>query len=241
MTNPPYILNRLEGMARCMNHPRMYAFIHVPVQSGSSNVLNDMKREYSREEFERVCDVLSELVPDVTLATDIICGFPTEDEDDFQETMSLVRKYQFAVCNISQFYPRPGTPAARMKLIKTQVVKDRSRRLSQLFNDGIDPYTHLVGTTQRVWINEVAHDKHNLAGHTKNYVQVLVSPAEAAMGTDCMCEIYESGRFFVRGRVVKTTSSGSGSSWKWLLLIAVALIFLAIYLGPKFASVARVE
>ena len=78
----------------------MYSFIHVPVQSGSSNVLNDMKREYSREEFEKVCDVLLEHVPGMTLATDIICGFPTEDEEDFEQSIDLIRKYSFSVVNI---------------------------------------------------------------------------------------------------------------------------------------------
>ena len=82
----------------------MYSFLHCPVQSGSNAVLNDMKREYSREEFCEVCDTLLALVPGLQLATDIICGFPTESEEDFEETLSLIRKYQFSVVNISQVW-----------------------------------------------------------------------------------------------------------------------------------------
>ena len=127
----------------------------------------------------------------------------------------------------SQFYARPGTPAARMKQLKSQVVKDRSRRLTDVFNNEIrDPHRHLVGTRQRVWITEIAHDKHNLCGHTKDYVQVIVSPAEAALGTDCFCDIYEAGRFFVRGRVV--VSDARGSSWIWWLCVVVAALAIVL-------------
>jgi len=83
MTNPPYILEHLQAMADILNHPRVYSFLHVPVQSGSNAVLDKMNREYLIEEFMEVCDYLIERVPDITLATDIICGFPTENDQDF--------------------------------------------------------------------------------------------------------------------------------------------------------------
>jgi len=80
MTNPPYILEHLQAMADIMNHPRVYQFLHVPVQSGSNDVLDKMNREYTVEEFNEVCDFLKASMPHMTLATDVICGFPTEDE-----------------------------------------------------------------------------------------------------------------------------------------------------------------
>ena len=69
MTNPPYILQHLEAIAECLNHPNVYSFLHVPVQSGSTKVLNDMNREYTREEFEQVADYMIEHVPGVTIMT----------------------------------------------------------------------------------------------------------------------------------------------------------------------------
>lgn len=69
----------------------------------------------------------------MTIATDIICGFPTETDEDFEETLALLREYKFPVLHISQFYPRPGTPAARMKLIGGQEVKRRSREATKIF------------------------------------------------------------------------------------------------------------
>lgn len=78
MTNPPYILEHLENIATILNHPNVYAFLHIPVQAGNNEVLTNMNREYTVEEFEKVSDYLIANVPDITLATDIICGFPGE-------------------------------------------------------------------------------------------------------------------------------------------------------------------
>ncbi|KAF4522850.1 hypothetical protein B566_EDAN008169 [Ephemera danica] len=111
MTNPPYILEHLPEMAELLCHPRVYSFLHVPVQSGSDAVLADMKREYSRDDFEHVVTFLRERVPGINIATDIICGFPTETEADFAETIDLCSKFKFPSLFINQFFPRPGTPA----------------------------------------------------------------------------------------------------------------------------------
>lgn len=151
MTNPPYILEHLDAMGDILNHPRVYAFLHVPVQSGSNKVLDKMNREYLIEEFNEVCDFLVENVADITLATDIICGFPTETEEDHKETLGLIERYKFPVLNISQFYPRPGTVAAKWKKVPTSDVKKRSSEVTKLF----DSYTtnlHYMGETVLVWI-----------------------------------------------------------------------------------------
>ncbi len=92
MTNPPYILDHLEPIAKILNSDRVYSFLHVPVQAGSDSVLEDMKREYTNADFCKVVNVLRKRVPGITIATDIICGFPTETESDFQDTMALCKK-----------------------------------------------------------------------------------------------------------------------------------------------------
>lgn len=100
-----------------LNHPCVFAYMHIPVQSGSDAILGSMNREYTSEEFRRVADTLLAQVPGLELATDIICGFPGETDEDFEATMALVRQYKFPHTHISQFYPRPGTPAARMRKV----------------------------------------------------------------------------------------------------------------------------
>jgi threonylcarbamoyladenosine tRNA methylthiotransferase CDKAL1 len=206
MTNPPYILDHLEAIADVLNHEKVYAFLHVPVQSGSNDVLLGMNREYTVEEFSRVADYLLEHVPGLTLATDIICGFPGETEKHFDETMELVEKYRFHIMNISQFYPRPGTPAAKMKRVPTQIVKNRSRRITKLF-DSFDPYPLLVGTIQKVWINtEVSDDQKYTVGHTKNYTKVLLERDDLLMGSMVDVKITSSARFHVIGEIMTSSS-----------------------------------
>nr|XP_044632935.1 threonylcarbamoyladenosine tRNA methylthiotransferase isoform X3 [Equus asinus] len=141
MTNPPYILEHLEEMAKILNHPRVYAFLHIPVQSASDTVLMEMKREYCVADFKRVVDFLKEKVPGITIATDIICGFPGETNQDFQETVKLVEEYKFPSLFINQFYPRPGTPAAKMEQVPAQVKKQRTKDLSRVFHS-YNPYDH---------------------------------------------------------------------------------------------------
>ncbi|MES1916002.1 MAG: Threonylcarbamoyladenosine tRNA methylthiotransferase, variant 2, partial [Cercozoa sp. M6MM] len=132
MTNPPYIREHVDAIAKIMQHPRVYAFLHLPVQAASDRVLHDMRREYTCEDFEEVVRRLREQVPNITLATDIICGFPGETEEEFDETLELVDRHRFPIVNISKFYPRPGTPAARMRRVPTSEVKRRSKALTAL-------------------------------------------------------------------------------------------------------------
>ncbi|XP_027307013.2 threonylcarbamoyladenosine tRNA methylthiotransferase isoform X2 [Anas platyrhynchos] len=201
MTNPPYILEHLEEMAKILNHPRVYAFLHIPVQSASDSVLMDMKREYCVADFKRVVDFLKEKVPGITIATDIICGFPGETDEDFQETMKLVEQYRFPSLFINQFYPRPGTPAAKMHQVPAAVKKQRTKDLSQLFHS-YNPYDHKVGERQRVLVTEESFDSNYYVAHNPFYEQVLVPKDPVLMGKMVEVNIYEAGKHFMKGQPV---------------------------------------
>ncbi|TYZ62322.1 hypothetical protein PybrP1_009486 [[Pythium] brassicae (nom. inval.)] len=202
MTNPPHMRAHLDAIAAVLNHDAVYSFLHVPVQAGSDRVLQAMHREYAVRDFCAVADALLAAVPGLALATDVICGFPGEADDDFAQTAALVARYRFSVLNISQFYPRPGTPAAKMPRVPTQVVKTRSRQLTKLF-ESFDPYPALVDTTQKVWINtEVSDDGRFTVAHTKNYTKVLLQRDDSLMGCTAQVAITASSRFHVSGTVV---------------------------------------
>ncbi|KAF7272415.1 hypothetical protein GWI33_014802 [Rhynchophorus ferrugineus] len=188
MTNPPYILEHLEEIAKIMNNPRVYSFLHVPVQSGSDEVLGDMKREYCRADFEHVVEFLKNRVPGITIATDIICGFPTETEKNFEDTMSLCENYKFPSLFINQFFPRPGTPAALMPRVDPQEVKSRTKRLTELFYS-YEPYGHKIGEIQYVLVTEISHDKKHYVGHNEFYEQVLLPMKPELMGRLVRVEI----------------------------------------------------
>uniref|UniRef100_A0A673M5A1 tRNA-t(6)A37 methylthiotransferase n=1 Tax=Sinocyclocheilus rhinocerous TaxID=307959 RepID=A0A673M5A1_9TELE len=202
MTNPPYILEHLEEMVRILQHPRVYGFLHVPVQSASDSVLMDMKREYCCADFRRVTDFLQERVPGITIATDIICGFPGETEEDFEQTMELVRQYRFPSLFINQFYPRPGTPAAKMEQVPAHVKKQRTKELSALFHS-YKPYDHKIGERQRVLVTEDSFDSQHYVAHNKFYEQVLVPKKPELKGKMVEVDIYEAGKHYMKGRPVE--------------------------------------
>ncbi|KAJ8924551.1 hypothetical protein NQ315_000700 [Exocentrus adspersus] len=199
MTNPPYILEHLEEIAKIMSHPRVYGFLHVPVQSGSDQVLADMKREYCRADFEHVVDFLRDRVPGITIATDIICGFPTETPSDFEDTLSLCEKYKFPSLFINQFFPRPGTPAALLPRIPTQEVKQRTKKLTELFYT-YQPYDHKIGEIQEVLVTEVSHDKKHYVGHNEFYEQVLIPMMQEYLGKLVKVKIESASKFSMMGR-----------------------------------------
>ncbi|KAF5954789.1 hypothetical protein HYC85_007645 [Camellia sinensis] len=210
MTNPPYILEHLKDIADVLCHPCVYSFLHVPVQSGSDAVLAAMNREYTVGEFRTVVDTLTELVPGMQIATDIICGFPGETDEDFGQTVSLIDEYKLPQVHISQFYPRPGTPAARMKKVPSTVVKKRSRELTNVF-ESLTPYNGMEGKVERIWITEIATDGIHLVGHTKGYVQVLVIGPETMLGTSAIVKITSVGRWSVFGEVIETLNQINGN------------------------------
>uniref|UniRef100_A0A8C6XVG1 tRNA-t(6)A37 methylthiotransferase n=1 Tax=Naja naja TaxID=35670 RepID=A0A8C6XVG1_NAJNA len=201
MTNPPYILEHLEEMSKILNHPRVYAFLHVPVQSASDSVLMDMKREYCVADFKRVVDFLKARVPGITIATDIICGFPGETDEDFQETMKLVEEYRFPSLFINQFYPRPGTPAAKMPQVPAQIKKQRTKELSKLFHS-YNPYDHKIGERQKVLVTEESFDSKFYVAHNKFYEQILVPKKPEFMGKMVEVDIFEAGKHFMRGQPI---------------------------------------
>ncbi|CAH2013365.1 unnamed protein product [Acanthoscelides obtectus] len=242
MTNPPYILEHLEEIAKIMSHPRVYRFLHVPVQSGSDQVLADMKRQYCRSDFENVVDFLKEKVPGITIATDIICGFPTETERDFEDTINLCNKYNFPSLFINQFFPRPGTPASLLPKVPTQEVKQRTKRLTDLFYT-YQPYDHKIGEIQEVLATEVSHDKKHYVTHNEFYEQVLIPMRKEFLGKLVKVKINKATKFSMIGEpldeikmpgLTKPLEKGQVSGVKLegnvdkKVLIALLLLFISI-------------
>jgi len=168
MTNPPYILEKLDEIAWFLNQPMVYKFLHIPVQSGNNMILKAMNREYTREEFERVCTYMMEKVPMITIATDIICGFPGETQDQFNDSLSLIKKFKFPIVNISQFYPRNGTPAAKLPQLPHNVKKSYSKQLDTLFHS-YNPNSIMLGRCVRGY----GYSLDDMIAHTNNHIKLI--------------------------------------------------------------------
>ena len=156
MMNPMYVprfLDRLISLYR--NNDRIFKFLHMPVQSGSERILRKMKRGHTAKIFLDVAKELRKKIPDITIATDIITGFPSESEEDFEETLSLIKESKPDVINSSRYSPRPGTVASKYPKISTAIVKKRSTRL----HDTIKKTSMSRNQTWHGWKGEILIDE----------------------------------------------------------------------------------
>ncbi len=135
MMNPWHLRKILSLLIKSFRNNKIMKFIHIPVQSGSEKVLKDMKRIHTVEEFKEVVKVFRANFSEVTIATDVIVGYPTESEEDFQMTLDLVSEIKPEVINKASFSSRPGTAASKLKKIPTEIIKNRTRRLDKLYID----------------------------------------------------------------------------------------------------------
>ncbi|MEY4493706.1 MAG: hypothetical protein RL355_1055 [Actinomycetota bacterium] len=141
----------IEAMAQT---PNVMPSLHMPLQSGSDRILQIMRRSYRQEKYLGIIDRVRQAIPDAAITTDIIVGFPGETEDDFQETLEVVKKARFAGAFTFQYSKRPGTPAAEMPdQIDPDVVQERFERLVELANDiAWQENKKIVGTQVEVLI-----------------------------------------------------------------------------------------
>lgn len=181
-------------------------YIHLPLQSGSSNILKRMGRRYTKEEYLNLFNKIKSRIPNVAISTDIIVGFPGETESDFQETLEVVKTCKYDNAFTFIFSPRVGTPAARMKDdTPTAVKEDRLQRLNELVNEySLEANTKLVGNTEEVLItgkSDRGEDK--VCGYTKTMKLVNVVGREELIGQIVPIRITEAKSFSLNGEVNK--------------------------------------
>ncbi len=133
MGNPEHTKKYLNEIVEVYKNPKIIKFIHLPVQSGSNKVLKEMKRKYTVEEFELIINNFRENNPGISISTDIIVGYPTETEEDFNQTIDLVNKLRFEVLNISKYASRPNTISSKLKQLPSQLIKQRSMELTNVY------------------------------------------------------------------------------------------------------------
>ena len=133
MMNPGNTLPVLDKLIELYNHPKMFKFLHIPVQAGNNEVLKAMNRKYSAEDFIKIVEAFRKEIPEITISTDIIVGFPSETEEQFNDSLELIKKTRPDIINISRYAARDGTIAARMKQFSTNELKRRSKLMTDVF------------------------------------------------------------------------------------------------------------
>ncbi|MFC1486190.1 tRNA (N(6)-L-threonylcarbamoyladenosine(37)-C(2))-methylthiotransferase [Thermoproteota archaeon] len=132
MMNPDHVLAMLDDLIEAYKSEKVFKFLHLPVQSGDNTVLNLMNRHYTVDNFKQIVLAFRKEIPQLTLSTDVICGFPGESREAFELTKKLVAEVQPDVINVSKFFSRPRTPAQKLSPIAPKELNRRSRELAEL-------------------------------------------------------------------------------------------------------------
>ncbi len=176
--------------------------LHLPFQSGSTEILKKMNRHYTKEGYLELVRKVREAMPEITLSTDIIVGFPGETEEDFQETLDVIRKARYCTAFTFIYSKRTGTPAAKMEnQVPEDVVKDRFDRMLQVLNPIVHEVTEeQVGKVLPVLVEEVSkHDENILTGRTEQNTLVHFSGSKDLIGQMVPVKIIENKTFYVIG------------------------------------------
>ncbi|CAD6493115.1 MAG: tRNA-2-methylthio-N(6)-dimethylallyladenosine synthase [Candidatus Argoarchaeum ethanivorans] len=131
MMNPAVAKSITDELIEAYQNEKIYKFLHLPVQSGSDTVLEDMRRHYKTENYRKIISAFRSRYPDGIVSTDFIVGYPTERGEDFQHTLALLREVQAFKVNITRFSSRPHTKASQLKEISSGIKKERSRELTK--------------------------------------------------------------------------------------------------------------
>lgn len=192
----------IETMAK---YPNIDHWLHFPVQSGSTSCLKRMGRRYTREEYLERAKKIKEMIPDMSLSTDIIVGFPGETEEEFLDTLSLAKEVGYSSAFTFIYSPRPGTPAATMEQVPPEVSHERFNRLKALVDDLTAKHSdEMIGKTFEVLVEGTSkRDENVLSGYARN--GKLVNFVGPAYLTGCLVNvrILESHVYSLKGEMVE--------------------------------------
>jgi MiaB-like tRNA modifying enzyme len=136
MMNPTNLRAIMDDLIEVYKSDKVFKFLHIPLQSGNDEILKKMRRDYTVEDFKEIVDRFRAEIPNLTISTDLIVGFPTETDEQFEDSLNALREMKFEVLNISRFVPRPRTEANYMKgRINGKIIKERSKLLTDIFHN----------------------------------------------------------------------------------------------------------
>jgi len=199
MMNPMYMSRIKQELIESYDNEKVFKFLHIPVQSGSNKVLNDMKRGHTSETFREIVKKTKDRFENFTISTDIIVGFPSETEEDFQKTLSLLDETKPDVVNLSKYSARPGTDAAELKQIDAAEIKRRSKIIFEQINKiSMESNKKWIG-----WKGKVLFDENTEEGiKGRNYAYKPISVQEKVnIGDSHIVEITDATRKRLIGKI----------------------------------------
>jgi len=181
MMNPNHVLPILKDLVEIYKDEKIYKFLHIPLQSASNNILKSMNRFYKKQDFLDIIKKFRKQIPNITIATDIIVAYPGETQEDYQETLNLVKEIQPDVLNLAKYWSMKGTPAAELKQVPKKEAKRRVVELMCLFRK-------VLLEKNKLWINKpvsvLVYDKfnNNYLARSPEYKLVLFKSQKNLLG-----------------------------------------------------------
>ena len=201
MMEPRETLRILPELIDAYSNPKVYKFLHLPVQSGDDEILHRMNRGYKVEDFIKIVRSFRQKFPEMTLSTDIIVGFPGENDKSFENTMKLIKEIKPEILNITRFSPRPKTPAYKWKKPSTNKVKEWSQKLTALHMENMHKrFESMLGKEFNVIVPSRGKRGKYLA-RSQNYEPVVLD--NAVIGREYIIRITHYEKSHLVGKILE--------------------------------------
>ena len=206
MMTPNLVTEMQSRLIAAFDNPKIFKFLHLPVQSGDDTVLQHMRRFYTVEEFKGIVKTFRNDFPQLTLATDVIVGFPGETQQAFQNTLELLEEVKPDVINVSKFFARPKTVAANMKdgLVDKEETKRRStiaaelaKRLSTEWN------LRWVGWSGEILVDEKGKVEGSWVGRNFAYKPIVIQSSDNLLGKTLHVKVVEAFGTYLLGTIAE--------------------------------------
>jgi threonylcarbamoyladenosine tRNA methylthiotransferase CDKAL1 len=205
MMTPNLVTDILDEVIEAFRNQKVFKFVHLPVQSGDDEVLRRMRRFYTVQDFREIVDAFREAVPEVTLATDVICGFPGETREAFENTLKLIREVKPDIVNVSKFFARPRTAAAEMReaVVEPAEIKRRSTEAAKLAKrTSLERNQRWIGWTGEVLVDEKGKVPGSWIGRNFAYKPVTVKSSADMLGKTLQVKVVKGFSTYLAGKVV---------------------------------------
>lgn len=206
MMTPNLVMDILEDLIRTFKNEKIYKFAHLPVQSGDDQILKRMRRFYSVEEFKKIVNAFRASFPQITIATDVICGFPGESKEAFKKTLQLIEEVKPDIVNVSKFFARPKTVAARMRadFVSLTEIKRRSSEVAELARKiAFEKNQRWIGWEGEILINEVGKVAGSWVGRNFAYKPVAVKGDSNLLGKNLRVKIARAFSTHLEGEIIE--------------------------------------
>jgi len=202
MMNPYTCAKNIDSIIEGFNDPKIYKFLHLPVQSGNNDILEKMNRKYKVNDFIKIINKFKKTYKDITISTDIIVGFPGEKDEQFKRSINLIKMVKPDITNVTRYSSRPYTKAKVMKgRINTEIAKERSRILSKIGRKiSKDNNKRCIGRKYAVLITEKGKNN-TYFGRTNNYKPVVIKN-KTQIGRVLQVEIIDAETTFLLASII---------------------------------------